>query len=51
MHPEPRRQLKRKLARYWARVDVPPDRIPLLEQGEVKVRSDSVATIVYDATS
>jgi hypothetical protein len=49
MHPEGRRQLKIKLARYWARVDVARDQFPLAEKGEDQVRSDSSPLSPYDA--
>lgn len=49
MHPEARRQLKIKLARYWARVDVKRDDIPLRERDEEEVRSDARPASVYDA--
>lgn len=49
MHPEGRRQLKIKLARYWARVDVARDQFPLNEKGEERVRSGSAPASPYDA--
>jgi hypothetical protein len=49
MHPEARRQLKLKLARYWARVDVDRERLPLNERGEDEVRSDERPPSPYDA--
>jgi hypothetical protein len=49
MHPEARRQLKLKLARYWARVDVPRDQLPLHERGEDGVRAGEVPASVYDS--
>jgi hypothetical protein len=49
MHPEARRQLKVKLARYWARVDVNRDALPLNERGEEQVRADEEPPSVYDA--
>jgi hypothetical protein len=49
MHPEARRQLKIKLARYWARVDVKRDDIPLQERDEEDVRSGAQPASVYDA--
>lgn len=48
MHPEARRQLKLKLARYWARVDVPRDEISLYERGEDEVRAEGVPASAYD---
>jgi hypothetical protein len=48
MHPEARRQLKIKLAAYWARVRVPRDELPLNEQDEELVRSGSLPASVYD---
>lgn len=48
MHPEARRHLKIKLARYWARVDVPKDRIPLLERNEDAVRTSDHPPSPYD---
>lgn len=48
MHPEARRQLKIKLARYWARVNVPRGEIPLEERDEELVRSESAPVSVYD---
>lgn len=49
MHPEARRQLKIKLARYWARVDVARDQFPLNEHGEDEVRGDESPPSPYDA--
>jgi hypothetical protein len=49
MHPEARRQLKIKLARYWARVDVNRDALPLYERDEEDARSDERPSSVYDA--
>jgi hypothetical protein len=49
MHPAGRRQLKIKLARYWARVDVARDQFALTEKGEDQVRSDSSPPSRYDA--
>jgi len=49
MHPEARRQLKIKLARYWARIDVPRDEIPLHERDEDEVRADAAPPSPYDA--
>jgi hypothetical protein len=40
MHPEARRQLKIKLSRYRARVDVARDQFPLHEKGEDEARAD-----------
>lgn len=51
MHPEARRQLKIKLARYWARVDVPRDDIPLHEHDEVAVRAEQTPPSPYDVGS
>jgi hypothetical protein len=48
MHPEARRQLKIKLARYWARVDVNRQAIPLHERDEDDVRSDDRPPSAYD---
>jgi hypothetical protein len=48
MHPEARRQLKIKLARYWARVNVSRDAIPLHERDEAEVRSDDEPPSPYD---
>ena len=48
MHPEARRQLKIKLAAYWARVRVAPDQFPLHERDEESVRSESIPASVYD---
>jgi hypothetical protein len=48
MHPEARRQLKIKLARYWARIDVPRDRFDLHERDEERARSDALPPSVYD---
>lgn len=50
MHPEGRRQLKIKLARYWARVDVARDQFPLKERGEDDVRAEGSPPSPYDAT-
>lgn len=49
MHPEARRQLKIKLARYWSRVDVARDQFPLRERDEAGARSESLPASVYDA--
>jgi hypothetical protein len=49
MHPEGRRQLKIKLARYWARVDVARDQFELTEKDEEQVRSHSSPPSQYDA--
>lgn len=48
MHPEGRRQLKIKLARYWARIDVPRDKFELHERDEEAVRSESLPPSRYD---
>jgi len=48
MHPEARRQLKIKLARYWARVDVARDQFELHERNEERARSDALPPSVYD---
>lgn len=48
MHPEARRQLKIKLARYWARVDVARDQFPLRERDEEDARSDALPPSPYD---
>lgn len=48
MHPEARRQLKIKLARYWARVDVARDQFPLHERDEEAARSDALPPSRYD---
>lgn len=49
MHPEARRQLKVKLAAYWARVKVPREDIPLRERDEDAVRADEAPASPYDA--
>lgn len=49
MHPEARRQLKIKLAAYWARVNVPRDELPLYERGEDEVRAAEKPASPYDA--
>jgi hypothetical protein len=46
LHPEARRQLKIKLARYWGRVNPDRDPIELLEVDEDRFRSDGPS--VYD---
>lgn len=51
MHPEARRQLKIKLARYWARVDVERDEFGLHERNEETVRSESTPPSAYDQAS
>lgn len=51
MHPEARRQLKIKLARYWGRIDVPRDDIPLRERDEDSVAADETPPSRYDADS
>jgi hypothetical protein len=48
MHPEARRQLKIKLAAYWARVRVARDQFPLNERYEESVRSESLPPSIYD---
>jgi hypothetical protein len=48
MHAEARRQLKIKLARYWARVSVPRDDIPLHERDEDQVRADNSPPSPFD---
>lgn len=48
MHPEARRQLKIKLARYWARVDVTREQVPLHERNEDQVRSSDRPPSSYD---
>lgn len=48
MHPEARRQLKIKLARYWSRVDVARDQFPLHERDEDAVRSEALPASPYD---
>lgn len=48
MHPEARRQLKIKLGRYWARVDVARDQFDLHERDEEEARSDALPPSVYD---
>jgi hypothetical protein len=48
MHPEARRQLKIKLARYWARVDVARDQFDLHERDEERVQSDALPPSNYD---
>ncbi len=50
MHPEARRHLKLKLARYWARVHVPKDQVPLHERGEDEVASSEQPASPYDAS-
>ncbi len=50
MHPEARRHLKVKLARYWARVSIPRDGIDLHERGEDAVASERTPPSRYDAT-
>lgn len=49
MHPEARRQLKIKLARYWSRIDVERDQFPLHERDEDAVRSEDPPPSPYDA--
>ena len=48
MHPEARRQLKIKLAAYWARVRVARDQFSLHERDEGSVRSETLPASVYD---
>jgi hypothetical protein len=48
MHPEARRQLKIKLAAYWARVNVARDQFPIHERDEESVRSESIPASSYD---
>lgn len=48
VNPEARRQLKIKLARYWARVDVPRDQFELHERNEERARGDGLPSSVYD---
>lgn len=48
LHPEARRQLKIKLARYWARVSPRREDIDLLEMDEERVRSDTLPPSAYD---
>jgi len=48
MHQEARRQLKIKLARYWARVDVARDQFPLRERDEGDAQSDALPPSPYD---
>jgi len=47
-HPEARRQLKIKLARYWARVNPNRDDIDLVEMDEESVRTAGVPASRYD---
>ena len=49
MHPEARRQLKIKLARYWSRVDVARDQFERHERDEDAVRSEDAPPSPYDA--
>jgi hypothetical protein len=49
MNPEARRQLKIKLARYWARVDVARGQFDLHERDEETARSDALPPSAYDA--
>lgn len=48
LHPEARRQLKIKLARYWARVSPNRTDIDLLEMDEASVRSAAIPASAYD---
>ncbi len=48
LHPEARRQLKIKLARYWARVSPNRDDIDLLEMDEDSVRANEKSASRYD---
>jgi hypothetical protein len=48
MHPEARRQLKIKLARYWARVNVARDQFELRERDEEAAWSDALPPSRYD---
>jgi len=48
LHPEARRQLKIKLARYWARSSPSRDQIDLLEMDEESVRSTDAPPSAYD---
>lgn len=48
LHPEARRQLKIKLARYWARVNPARADIDLVEMDEESVRSAEMAASRYD---
>lgn len=48
MHPEARRQLKIKLARYWGRVNVPRDQFDLHERHEEEARSGHLPPSAYD---
>jgi hypothetical protein len=48
LHPEARRQLKIKLARYWARVSPNRDDIDLFEMDEETVRSNARPASGYD---
>lgn len=50
MHPEGRRQLKIKLARYWARIDFTREQLPLHERDEAEARSDHRPPSHYDVT-
>jgi hypothetical protein len=48
LHPEARRQLKIKLARYWARVNPNRADITLLEMDEEAVRASVLPASAYD---
>jgi hypothetical protein len=48
LHPEARRQLKIKLARYWARVSPNRDDIALLEMDEAAVTAHGASRSPYD---
>jgi hypothetical protein len=48
LHPEARRQLKIKLARYWARVNPIRDDIDLIEVAEESVRAAEMPASRYD---
>jgi hypothetical protein len=48
LHPEARRQLKVKLARYWARVSPNRDDIDLQELDEDSVRANEMSASQYD---
>jgi hypothetical protein len=50
MHPEERRHLKVKLARYWARVDIDREALPLHERDEEQTRSDDQPMSASDAS-
>ncbi|MFL5927822.1 MAG: hypothetical protein ACJ77E_12895 [Gaiellaceae bacterium] len=48
LQPEARRHLKVKLAKYWGRVAVDPDELPLAERDEEELRTDSWPQSRYD---